>query len=222
MKIDSNFLNTNQEKNNALDDLNNDLKIDSNFLNTNQEKINALNDLKYSTEYQSSVLNFFEVETLKFKYIEEKISKTSIFKSSILDFEQVIINESNLIENFLQEKLSCLSVKDSSLFSFTNNSSESLDSFHSNEIKTDCSEKIKNKSLNSSDEFFDSTNKFESNLHKLYQTHKNIVNEYINSDLNEEKSEKTSKTFLIVPSLYQKYGFNLIKLFENQVGKFFF
>lgn len=202
-------------------DNNNNSKMDSNYFNTNQHKKISLKKLKYSNQYQSSVINFLEVEALKFENIEEKkISKIKIFESSILDFEQVTISEFQFIENFLRKKLSTIEIKNSPSFSLTSNSTKSSKSYHSFEIKTSYSYKTKNESLNSSEEFLNSTTKFESNLDNLYQAHQNIINKYINSNLNEDNGEKSSKTFLIVPSLYQKYGFNLIKLFKNQVGKF--
>lgn len=196
-------------------------------------------ELKYSNDCQISLMNFHRVDDIKFEKIQFEIAEISNIDS--FDLDQVTVIEKFLMEDIFKKESATYIPISNSLSSESNNftkMSEQLiitkssfsslkdDSLNSNSI-LEFSDKnyqpnttITTKSGNKKQ--LDLNSKFEKNLTNLYETHQKIIDKYLKSSFNNESQEDHLEAVLIVPSLYEKYGFNLVKLFENQVGKLIF
>ncbi|RMZ99983.1 speriolin [Brachionus plicatilis] len=184
---------------------------------------NSNQELNYSNECEVPSTDFYQVNHLECEKFEIEILKISINQS--FNFNQVSIRENTIFEHIVEKKSSeNISIQDS------------LSSQSENQIiecRKSSSSKIRNETLGSNsllelrssidesnrEDNIGPTSKFENNLMNLYETHQKIVDKYLKSNLDEQSDENCSKTFLIVPSLYEKYGFHLVNLFKSQVDE---
>ncbi|CAF0845129.1 unnamed protein product [Brachionus calyciflorus] len=158
--------------------------------------------------------------------ILEEVQENSSFKES--DFEVYSLNKSDkeesynepnlkLIESLVHANTSRSEVLDSLTFKNRNNnrSYDNEDESTSLDHTAEISEKIQSDQEKTQEIF-------EENFQNLYQTHKNILTKYLEKDQPKESASKQqSKVYVLLPTLFDKHGVHLVKLFSNKIDDSF-